>query len=140
MGTTRVTMTLDDSAAALLDQVSNKSGYLSRCVLERWDRWQAALETLRAHKWRAAEVKAACDVLNGIRIPASCTPGGRISAELHDGQRLNQIAEKWEVTPKRWTKLVSAVAGDDHLAAALLVTVAECFADNPAWDATVGRM
>lgn len=141
MPSMRRNFTLSASVHELLTRTENASGYLDHVVQERWRAWQEALLELQQSGWRAPEILAACDVLNGYwALGAAGRSGQAVALELHDGAQLNGICEKWDVSPERWATRIKTLSESDLHAAALLTVVSEFWAGNAACDAAIRRV
>jgi hypothetical protein len=125
-------MTLPEDVDALLDRVGNASEYVSRIVVQRWELWMTALATLRSAGWTSSEMLAACDALNGHWMLEQARRPEFLADELSDAQRLNNVCDKWDVPPKRWTSRVKSLRDSDDMSAALIVLSREYWCGNEA--------
>lgn len=132
-------LTLPEDVNALLERVGNVSEYLAKVITQRWREWTEALATLRAADWTSAELCAACDVLNGYWLVGHGRSGEFVAGELEDGQRLNDICAKWDVSPKKWAQRVQQVATRPEIAIALVTLVEEFWTGNEACEAAIRR-
>lgn len=139
----RKNFTLSQETLGLLAHLGNASEYVERIVLERWREWQNALAVCVGHEMTSSELLACCDVLNGHHLLAYTgidTGNQGIALELHDGQRLNGTAEKWEIDPGRWGALVQRVARTPALAEAISTVATEFWAGNEACETAIRRI
>ena len=129
----RRNISLDADTDARLARTGNASGWLSHVIRERWADWQNALRLLESEGWKPAELRAACDALNG-----ACAPPD-IAYALTTAARLEGVARKWEVEPKRWRSLVRGIEKDRVIALAVLFISREYWAGNAACHSALGE-
>lgn len=140
METESITLTLNPETVALLRSTGNPSEYLDRIVRDRAESWQESLNQLAGAGWTTAEVRAACDALNGTWLRGFMRGPAAISLELHDAQSLNGTAEHHGADPKRWEERVDQIGSDACLTAALLDVVAEFWSNNAACDRAIREL
>ena len=140
--TQRLNITVDDSTSGLLGQVGEKrqSGYISRLVQDAWQRWQDGLGTLAQSGWKAPEILAACDALNGLWLVGMYRSPGSVAMELQDDAQLNGLCEKWDISPDRWGDLITQLRDSWPLMIALCDVSAEFWRDNAACEAAIRRV
>lgn len=130
--TPRMSLTIDEPARTILVEVDNASGYVSKLVEDAERRWRACLTHLRTAGWADREILAVCDVLNGYGLTeySGIFAATSVALELHDAERLNQTAAKWDVGAERWAGLVRQAAEQETIARALIDVAAEFWRDN----------
>lgn len=130
--TPRMNLTVDEPARGILGEMDSASAYVSRLVEDAERRWRACLTHLRASGWADREVLAVCDALNGYGLTeySGIFPAVAVALELHDAERLNGTAAKWDVAPERWAVLVRQVSESETVARALIDVAAEFWRSN----------
>lgn len=128
------TISIDPAANALLERVSNASGYISQTVLDRWQTWQSALQYLTAQGWRAPELLAACDVLRGHR---ALGPYSRSATRIAACMAMGRLTEKHDVQPNRWQECTTRIRSSEMEALALSDLVSEFWSGNQACEAAI---
>jgi hypothetical protein len=126
----RITLTLDEPARSILEEQDNASAYVAELVESAERRWRGHLVYLRTQGWTGRELLAVCDVLNGYaQLGEFGSPGldggAGVALEMSDAQRLNGIAEKWDVAPGRWEDLVRQASSEAAVGRALSDIAAE---------------
>jgi len=130
MAKERTNISFDPAVYELLNRLENRSQYVNALVQRRWRDWQEAFSLLvLGAKWRPREIAAVCDVCNGLLITSGIALGVQIAASMEDGQQLDGVAAKWDVSPQRWGKLTKA-AESDEIARALWLMVEEFWSGN----------
>ena len=137
---TRMNISISDEVAGLLDKVENKSGYIARLVEEAWREWQEALRALDVAGWRSAEVRAACDVLNGTIWSVGESSGPMVAHRLEEATRLDGLAKKWELDGDHWRGIIEDLALRRELGFAVVVVVREWWRGNKALEAAIDRL
>lgn len=131
MSKNRRNLSLDPDVEAILDDIgagqSSASAYIEDLVRDAERDWRTAHQQLNDRGWRPVELLAACEVLNGWGLLSDYgRPASWLAIELADGQRLNDICRKWDVSPERWQAHIQRLA-DDELEARALACVAREF-------------
>jgi hypothetical protein len=136
-------LSLPDHVIALLDKVGdgNRSEYVATILEQRWQEWQQALDTLREAGWRAPELLAACDALNGCGLLPDRWQHAGLALELHDAERLNQTASRqWDVPPERWQERVQQVHEHPAIGRALYLVAREFWSSNDEVEHAIRRL
>lgn len=77
--TRRLVLSVDVASAEMLEQVGNKSSYLSAVIRQRWSEWQGAITLLLADGWKTEQLIDACNRLVGF---SDASPRSVVTARL----------------------------------------------------------
>ena len=118
----RMYLTLGQPVHKVLGRVGNASRYVERALLERDQRWRAALEQLVDAGFGRRDLLAASDVVPDDTAPALVLEAMKAGAY--------RAAEAWKIPAADWRALVRALEQNPYLAVALLELVRETWSGN----------
>ncbi len=120
----RITVTIDDPVAELLEFVGNKSAYITALIERAHRDWVASLAVLKSWGWTGEQLEACCQALSGLHAIHALPASTMLRAELSDADRLGHLT----VESGAWRAQVADV--DDVQARAIWLITQEFWAGN----------
>lgn len=125
-------LTLDSDIDAILARSGNASAYVQRLTRDRTMEWRVGLSTLSTHGWTADEIRAACEVCQGILTLPGEPLGPQIAKLMF--RRRNEVPPRWKVTQKTWLTRARQIEINESVAHSFWAQLRESWSGNEAWE------